>query len=241
MLPPATVRAYRDDRFAIVRQLFDPTTVADVAAAITRIARDYPATRQMVQFEPAYDAKAATPGADELTIRKLFRMARHDVFFRALASHAGMLAIARELLDDDVALMQSMLLMKPPRISGIKVWHQDNAYFRLSPPDVVGFWVAIDPATVDNGCMHVLPGSHRDGIASHEGEGDAYGLVAQPAFETARAIPLAPGDALLFHGELHHGTPANRTSTRRRALQYHYTTARAMSSADREAEIDEFP
>ncbi len=75
--------------------------------------------------------------------------------------------VCTSLIGSNIKLLQSMALLKPPH-TGSKAWHQDNAYFRLQPPDVVGVWVALDRATVANGCMHVVAGSHRDGIADHK-------------------------------------------------------------------------
>ena len=229
---------YRETGLAIVRQLFDPEEVDAVHVAITRIVED-PAAEIMVQQEPAVADGTAEASSPELGVRKLFRMAVHDAFFRRLAHHPGIFALARQILGNRVMLMQSMLLMKPPFLSGEKVWHQDNAYFRLTPADVLGFWVACDDTNVANGCMHVLPASQSQGILEHAGEGDLYGLVSPPDFNDPLVVPvpLQAGDALLFHGEICHGTPPNHTSTRRRALQYHYASARCMST-EREPEVD---
>jgi ectoine hydroxylase-related dioxygenase (phytanoyl-CoA dioxygenase family) len=57
---------------------------------------------------------------------------------------------------------------------------------------------------------------------AHQGAGDEYGAVHSPPPAEVVAVPLAAGDALVFHGELLHATPANQTDQRRRALQYHY-------------------
>lgn len=137
-----------------------------------------------------------------------------------------MAAIATALLGPDVVLLQSIMLLKPPRIGGAKVWHQDNAYFRRDPNHIVGFWVACDDATVENGCMHVIPGSHTRGILEHGGFKNDYGTLWAPSFEEAVAVPLKAGDALMFHGELLHGSPPNNTDERRRSMQYHYASSR---------------
>lgn len=227
-----TLDHYAEHGFAVVRGLFDAAEVEAVRTAITRIVdAGTAASERMIQMEPNVLDGSAKVATRELGVRKLFRMAEHDSFFRNLAAHPGMSGWARAILGERVTLMQSMLLMKPPTVSGEKVWHQDNAYFRLVPNEVLGFWVACDDANVDNGCMHVLPGSHRAGILGHGGEGDLYGLTEPPDYSSpaVHAVPLRAGDALLFHGELCHGTPPNQTSGRRRALQYHYASARARS------------
>ena len=79
--------------------------------------------------------------------------------------------------------------------------------------------------------MHVIPRSHTHGIAEHAGLGDEYGLVTPQSLEAAVPIPLSPGDALVFHGELYHYTPPNRTDKRRRAIQYHYASSQCRQAA----------
>ena len=68
----------------------------------------------------------------------------------------------------EVALLHRELLRPPPKVSGEKPWHQDAAYFRGSDPNLMfGVWMALDPATRENGCMEVIPASHLRGPAPH--------------------------------------------------------------------------
>jgi ectoine hydroxylase-related dioxygenase (phytanoyl-CoA dioxygenase family) len=70
--------------------------------------------------------------ANELTIRRLFRMAIHEQYFTEFCRHPKIVSMITKLLGPDIKLLQSMSLLKPPG-SGQKTWHQDNAYFRLTP------------------------------------------------------------------------------------------------------------
>ena len=201
-------------------------TREEIAAVFGEIAQIVDRSTEMpdglIQYEPRVISGEVAVDKLEFAVRKLFRMAVHNTFFARLARHPRWLEIAHILLGPRLHLVQSMLLMKPPRCSTAKVWHQDNAYFRLFPCHLLGFWVACDTATVENGCMHVVPFSQHAGIVEHQGAGDAYGAVKSPPASEIVAVPLEAGDALVFHGELLHATPANRTAHRRRALQYHY-------------------
>jgi len=218
---------YLSEGYVVVRDLISADEVQAIHREISHIVanrHDYP--DDLIQTEPLVRSGERVPESFELGIRKLFRVARHSEFFREFAFHAQMVAIAKQLIGPDLSLAQSMTLMKSPGVSTPKAWHQDNAYFRLDPPDVVGFWIAGDEATVENGCMHLVPGSHQHGIVEHAGEGDAYGIVEVPPDDKVIAIPLNPGDALIFHGEVQHYTPANLTNRRRRSVQYHYASSR---------------
>ncbi|MEO1995016.1 MAG: phytanoyl-CoA dioxygenase family protein [Planctomycetaceae bacterium] len=214
---------YQEQGYVVVRALIVDDEIESVHRKITEVIeqrQDFPA--ELVQLEPLVRTGELEAESFELGVRKLFRVARHCAFFRRFAFHPRMVAAVQELLGPDLFLVQSMTLMKPPRVSTPKVWHQDNAYFRLAPAHVLGVWIAGDEATVENGCMHIVPGSHQAGVVKHAGDGDAFGIVDEPRDDQLLAVPLSPGDALIFHGELQHFTPANTTNGQRRSLQYHY-------------------
>lgn len=226
------LKQYEEQGYFTVEGLFTAQEVEGVRNEIPKIVARYPdVPTELVQIEPTVASGEKKPESFELGVRKLSRMARHNEFFRNLAFLPKMVGIAKSILGPDIVLHQGQLLMKPPHFGGEKVWHQDNAYFRLEPNHVFGFWVACDDATVENGCMHVLPSSHTRGIAEHAGAGDEYGLVTPRSLEDAVPIPLKPGDALVFHGELYHYTPPNRTDKRRRAVQYHYASSQCRQTA----------
>ena len=229
------LKQYEEQGYFTVEGMFTAEEVEGIRDEIPKIVARYPdVPTELVQIEPTVASGEKKPESFELGVRKLSRMARHNGFFRNLAFHPKMVKIAKTLLGPDIVLHQGQLLMKPPHFGGEKVWHQDNAYFRLEPNLVFGFWVACDDATIENGCMHVIPGSHKRGIAEHAGAGDEYGLVTPQSLEDAVPIPLKPGDALVFHGELYHHTPPNRTDTRRRAIQYHYASSECRQTTGQE-------
>ena len=226
LLEPAHLARYREQGWFTLPRLLVESEVEAACREITRIVDgEVTGEEKMIQWEPRVLSGEVTAESSELAVRKLFHVAVHNDFFRDLAFHPRLVAIAQALLGDDVFLAQTMLLMKPPHVSTEKVWHQDNAYFRLSPSDIFGFWIALDEATVENGCMHVVSGSHRRGIVEHDGTGDLYSLTETPPPESVTPVPLSPGDALIFHGELFHYTPENRTDRRRRGIQYHYASS----------------
>ena len=139
-----------------------------------------------------------------------------------------LLDVVSRVIGAKPALFQDMALLKPPRIGREKPWHQDHAYFDL-PLDtpVVGVWIALDRATTDNGCMTVIPGSHRRGPVVHFQRRDWQICDAHVDNRGALAVPLEPGGCLLFSSFMHHGTPTNTAAERRRALQFHYAPAGA--------------
>lgn len=159
-------------------------------------------------------------------VRKLAWFVEYDARLKALSDHPELTGLMRRIIGDEPELFQDMALLKPPLIGREKPWHQDNAYFNLPhETTVVGAWIALDEATPENGCMHVIPGSHREGPVVHFKRRDWQICDTSVATDRVVAVPLRPGGVLLFHGLIHHGTPPSHSTRRRRALQYHYKPA----------------
>jgi phytanoyl-CoA hydroxylase len=176
-----------------------------------------------------------TPEERELAARKVHKYIDHEPRLHAIAYHEKIAAIMEKLLGKAPKVVQDQAILKPPTGGAEKPWHQDMAYGNLAyDKPVVGIWIALDPAELDNGCMHVIPGSHRGGGVPHYAVRDWQLCDSGVAVETDVAVPLAPGGALLFSGLLHHGTPPNFSAKRRRALQIHYAAESAQKLSPEE-------
>jgi phytanoyl-CoA hydroxylase len=173
--------------------------------------------------QPAVDDLAKL----ELQVRKFMWFEKEAPIFEELLGAESLIhGIIRELISDEPVLYQSLALVKPPKIGATKPWHQDNAYFSVTPLEsVCGVWIAIDEATVQNGCMHMLRGQHKAGAFQHEHKRDCEINVRKLDLSTLCPVPLKPGGALFFSGMIPHETPPNRSDSRRRALQFHYRGA----------------
>ena len=150
------------------------------------------------------------------------------------------LAAARQLLGDDVALDMEMLMDKPPQSATETPWHQDAAYWLPEMPDrrALSVWLALDPASVDNGCMWYVPGSNREPTRPHRWAGPrSETLVADVAPDEGVSVPLEPGDCVFHDGNTLHFTNGNTTDLRRRALIVNYRP-KAMITWERERGFD---
>ncbi len=156
-------------------------------------------------------------------VRKFMWFVNHEERLHRLAHHPELLAAIQRIMGESPVLFQDMALLKPPHIGREKPWHQDHAYFELPlEARVVGCWIALDEATTENGCMIVIPGTHRQGPVVHFKRRDWQICDTDVNNQGALAVPLKPGGCLLFSSLIHHGTPANRSTQRRRAVQFHY-------------------
>ena len=226
------VEDYQREGFIAVDHVFDPSRVSDALAAIDDLVAGRNEAFEGVMFESRVkeQGEAADPQARLDLVRKLSAFVGFDPRLAALASDPALLSVVRRLMGGrEPALFQDMALLKPPGGGREKPWHQDHAYFDLAADTpVVGVWIALDPATLDNGCMHLLPGEHRAGAIIHFKRRDWQICDDQIQGRTSTACPLEPGGALFFDSYLPHGTPTNRSAQRRRALQFHYAPADAV-------------
>jgi len=159
-------------------------------------------------------------------VRKLMSFTGFDRRLHDVAEHPLIRDLLARLLSAEPERFQDMALIKPPRIGREKPWHQDCAYFDLPlNTPVVGVWIALDAATVENGCMHVLAGGHKEGPRLHFQRRDWQICDDEMLGRLCTAVPLQPGGCLLFDGLLPHGTPHNHSALRRQALQFHFRPA----------------
>lgn len=136
--------------------------------------------------------------------------------------------ILLSFLDDEPFGAQTMFYFKPPQARG-QALHQDQAYLRAAPGTCVAAWMAVDDCDLENGCMMVVPGSHRLPLlcpitANLE---ESFTGEQVPVPDGYEAVPglMKAGDVMFFHGNLIHGSGPNRSHTRfRRALIGHYIT-----------------
>ena len=132
-------------------------------------------------------------------------------------------------------IFQTMALLKPPKQGREKPWHQDHAYFKVRLEDrIIGVWIALDPAVVDNGCMQVIDSGHLEGPLVHFTQRDWQLCDTDMMGQGSLAAELEPGAALFFDSLLPHGTPPNRSGKRRRAMQFHYAPADTVAIAKEE-------
>ncbi|MBM3947041.1 MAG: phytanoyl-CoA dioxygenase family protein, partial [SAR202 cluster bacterium] len=140
-------------------------------------------------------------------------------------SHPRIAGVLAQLIGPSVKCMQSMLFMKPPGFPG-QAYHQDERYIPTEDRSLTGAWIALDDATVENGCLRVIPGSHRGEIlpwARHDNPEYDFAEEAQGVPRAQEvAVPCRAGTVLFFHGYLLHSSRKNRSAGFRRVLVSHY-------------------
>jgi phytanoyl-CoA hydroxylase len=132
--------------------------------------------------------------------------------------------------DGSVKCMQSMLFVKPPTFQG-QAWHQDEIYIPTRDRSLIGGWIALDDATIENGCLWVVPGSHKTGYLYPQrphNNADEFDFAPESfGFNEADEVPVEvkAGTVVFFNGYLLHRSRKNRSNIYRRVLVNHYMNA----------------
>lgn len=155
--------------------------------------------------------------------------AMHDLdpIFDAFSRTAKLAATVASLGYDDPVLLQSMYIFKPPHIGGEVYCHQDSTFLYTEPESCIGFWFALEDATIDNGCMHFIPGAHKGPLKelhyrNDDGEMTFKSLDDSPWPEDATVPAEAKaGTLVIFDGRAPHLSGPNRSDKSRHAYTLH--------------------
>lgn len=139
---------------------------------------------------------------------------------------SSVLGVARHFLGgDDILLKFSSCFLKPAKTGASTPWHQDNALWRDGEVECFNIWLAIDPATRENGCLQFCPGSQHEPIFPHVEYPDSiHGEIPRREVERAKArygidhVELEPGDAVCWHSNTFHYSPPNTSAKSRIAM-----------------------
>ena len=231
---------YRANGYVVMEDAFGAAGVAELKSEATLICRGERGALAGVRPPPP----AATD--DEVLNAFLCIHFPHKICapMRAALFNPAVLKVLTAVIGPNVKCMQSMLFIKSSGKPG-QAWHQDEDYILTRDRSLVGAWIALDRANEENGCLWVIPGSHRHGIlweqrwhgdrrfdCSEEATGFPYG--------DADAVPVEveAGSVVFFNGYLLHRSLPNRApaGTYRRALVNHFSSCETTLPWQRPAE-----
>jgi len=221
LLTNEEVASYHERGFFVPAWRLPDDLIDGMRQAIERLMQDNPDVRpeQLVGAHVPVSKDSGVRGRAEL---------------RELAQDRRILDVVEQLIGPDIIIWGSQVFSKPGGDGMAIPWHQDGQYWPMRPLATVTVWVAIDPATVENGCLRVVPGTHRGGLLAHQ-EDNAGGLalnqgLAPGAFDerTAVDIELQAGQFSLHHAMLVHGSNANTSGQRRCGYAIRYMPATSL-------------
>ena len=219
MLTDDQIAFYRENGFLAIDAITTAEEVSRLRGVYDRLFEQKAGREEGNQFDLAGTDEEGKPAAlPQILNPRKYAPALADTLYEANAR-----AIARQLLGQDSQMAGDHAIFKPAGSGAPTPWHQDEAYWE---PNVnyhsLSVWMPLQEATLENGCMVFVPGSHRQEIAPHQsigGDTRVHGLELLDAVDEAKTIacPLPAGGATFHDSRTMHFTGANRSTVPRRA------------------------
>jgi len=229
--PEAARARFREAGFFVTPPLFGPETLAGLLAECDRVRA----------------AKDAALGAarEGITLagRRYFLpgLHRESDLCRRVCTESPLVDLAIALLGPEVRLYWNQAVLKPAGRGAGFAWHQDTGYVPIEPQEYLTCWLALEDATLENGCVRVLPGSHHWGLQPHrrdEALGDQVGYTGP---EEGLPVPVAAGQVIAFSSLLLHSSGPNVSGRDRGAYVVQYCPTHAVRPDTGERWGDDLP
>jgi phytanoyl-CoA hydroxylase len=229
LLDEEQVRFFVEQGYLVVPDLMDAGELEELKREIVVVARDhYKRENSTVVSEDADDSEVLK---SILCIHQphfvspiIEKYVRHPKICGILSQITG---AHLPWWDGSVKCMQSMYFVKPPEFQG-QAWHQDEIYIPTRDRSLIGAWIAVDDATQENGCLWIVPGSHKTGYLysqrEHDNPDEFDSAPESYGFDESDEVPVEvkAGTLVFFNGYLLHRSRKNRSDIYRRVLVNHY-------------------
>ena len=217
---------YRHLGHLTVPGVFDAAQAEAVVADIEAWGEEF-----LAELPPQQRAWYVDGGVKARTVlRKLDNPHHHREAVRQLARTPALVEIVESLIGPGVSVYFSQIFFKPPEGGGPKPAHQDNFYFGPNDTEgVVTAWIALDDATLENGCLYFGDGTNRGPVYPHVAPPDEPYNLQLPAQilerQPMQPAPVMRGGVSFHHGNTFHQSGPNRSTRWRRACALHYVNA----------------
>lgn len=188
-----------------------------------------------IEYEADLHYPGAPPSKDAAggrTVRRLKQAHARDYVFTEWLTHAPLVGRLRQLLGTDLVCPlahHNCVMSKEPRFSSDTGWHQDIRYWSFERPELVTVWLALGRERKENGCLQVIPGSHRMTFDAARFDADVF-FRDDPAenralIDRAVHVELEPGDVLFFHCRTLHSATRNHTPQTKYSVVFTFRAA----------------
>ncbi|MCD9189226.1 MAG: phytanoyl-CoA dioxygenase family protein [Pyrinomonadaceae bacterium] len=223
-LLPEQIVFFRENGFLILRGLLEPEDVNNMKEAVLRI---------IDGFDDGIRSRSNVQRLKNRVTVQIQQLYQANPLIAEFIKHPKLGEIASVLMNDtpEVRLWHDQVIYKPAKTGGPVAWHQDYFYWQhTDAPDMVTAWCALSEVTEENGCMYVVPGSHRFGMLENRYLADDHELeyifacLPEEAKNRSVKIPLIlePGDVTFHHPLLIHGSYNNDSDKDRLGYIMHF-------------------
>ena len=223
------VRFFVEQGYLVVPDLMDAGELEELKREIVVVARDH---------YKRENSTAVSEDADDSEVLKSILCIHQPHFVSPIIEkyvrHPEICGVLSQITgahlpwwDGSVKCMQSMYFVKPPEFQG-QAWHQDEIYIPTRDRSLIGAWIAVDDATQENGCLWIVPGSHKTGYLysqrDHDNPDEFDSAPESYGFDESEEVPVEvkAGTVVFFNGYLLHRSRKNRSDIYRRVLVNHY-------------------
>lgn len=227
-------KQYEERGYFVVEDVVSRQTAAEMLGVIKNAIMTPEMGDIMADADPMDPMNDDTAEARAVRFRKLSKFNRRNPLIWHNA-HCGkpVLEIAQYFLGDDILLKYDSCFLKPARSGSATPWHQDNGLWRDGDIEPFNFWMALDPSTIENGCLQMIPGSYKTEIVPHVlYENSIHGELPRERVEEmidtygVEHMEMQPGSVIVWHSSAWHYSPPNGSDKGRIAI------AGVMSSPD---------
>lgn len=233
MLTPNQIADFQQNGFLVLPQL----ATGDYCAEVLAFARQQlEANVPPVELEVETGYIGAPTSKTELggeTVRRLLHVSLRGNLISDWATGSALVDPLKQLLSnqtgDAIKLSQvhhNCIMTKQPRFSSVTGWHRDSRYWQFQRAELISAWLALRNETIENGCLLVIPGSHRHQVEPAGLDEKQFLRADYPAnralLAQAVAVPLVAGDVLLFSSNLFHAAGKNQTDQTKFSMVFTY-------------------
>lgn len=199
--------------YTVLESLFSESDMADLATHLE-------AEEKRRNEELKKEGDSGISRANEITFNS--HLAENDPVARAFVKRPEFVAIATAFLGPDVDLYWNQTVFKHPEGEKLFPWHQDDQYTEVDPAPYLTLWLALNEATLENGCISVLPGSHKDGLREHVWTDLGWTGHSADDPDQGVPVPVPAGSVVCFWSMTMHKSAPNRSQGMRKAYIIQY-------------------
>ncbi|MDB6095372.1 MAG: Phytanoyl-CoA dioxygenase [Verrucomicrobia bacterium] len=225
MLTPQQIESYRAEGYLGIENVFSSAEVEELRRVTDEFVEK---SRSVTVNDAVFDLEPTHTPTNPRLRRLKDPIKQHPAYRRAIVN-PNLLRIVSQLIGPDLTTNGNKLNLKLADGGSPVEWHQDWAFYPHTNDDLLAVGVAMDDSSLENGCLMVIPRSHRGPLLDHHQDGGFIGAVSDPDFAPHGAIPitLKAGGVSIHHARTLHGSAPNRSPRARRLLLFQYCAADA--------------
>ncbi len=214
----STKQLFKENGFAFIPSFLNTEEMEELGIELEEFIRN-----KVPVMDPrhVFFEKEGNPGS----LKQMQNLEDYSEFFQKLIHSSKFQKLAEQVLEDQVTGKNVEYFNKPPLIGKATPPHQDAYYFKITPPEAITMWLALEDVDQENGCIHYIKGSHKKEMRTHgrtQTLGFSQGIVdfgTEEDLQNLVPIPAKKGDLLIHHAMTVHWADPNNSNTRsRRAL-----------------------